>query len=233
MKAVFKREFSAYFKSPIGYIVLTIFLFFSGLFFSLSYRYGYPDITYVFSSMFTIILFVVPILTMRTMSEDKRQKVDQALLTAPVRITSIVLGKFFAALCVFALGFSTTLVYQIIYSFYLSPDWLIYFGNVLGMLLLGAAMIAVGIFISSLTESQVVAAIGSFAVALLIFMLDTFASALNVDIITKIADWLSVNGRYYAFVEGVFDYSNAVFFISVAAIFIFLTVRVLDKKRWS
>ncbi len=233
MGAIFKREFKNYFTSPIGYVILAVFLFFSGLFFSYIFMYGMADITFVFSQMFNIVLFVVPILTMRTMSEDRRQKVDQALLTAPVSLTGIVMGKFFAALGVFALGFAPTLVFQLIFSMYLTPDWLIYFGNVVGILLFGSAMIAAGIFISSLTESQMVAAVGSFALSLFIMMMDTFASLINLDFIQKVTDWLSISGRYNTFVAGVFDYANVLFFVGFAAIFLFLTVRILDKKRWA
>ncbi len=232
MGAIFKREFKAYFTSPIGYVILAVFMFFSGLYFSYLYMYGYADISFVFSQMFTIVLFVVPIITMRTMSEDRRQKVDQALLTAPVSLTSVVMGKFLAALCVFALGFVPTFVFQLIFSMYLTPQWLIYFGNMVGILLFGGAMIAAGVFISSLTESQMVAAIGSFALSLFVLMMDTFASVINLPFVTKVAEWLSFSGRYNTFVSGVFDYANVLFFVGFAAIFLFLTVRVLDKKRW-
>lgn len=233
MLAIFKREFKAYFTSPIGYVVLTVFLVFSGFFFSYLYSAGSPEISFIFSQMFTIVMFVVPILTMRLISEDKRMKVDQALLTAPIGLSAIVLGKFFAALAVFALGFAPTLVYQIIIAFHVSPSWTIYFGNVLGILLFGSALISVGIFISSLTESQVVAAVASFAVSLFLILTDTFAQVLNIAFITKAVTWFSFSGRYQTFTTGVFDYSNAVFFLGFAAIFLFLTVRVLEKKRWA
>ena len=104
MRAVFKREFRSYFSTPIGFIILAVLYFFLGLYFSLIYSYGSPDISTVIVSMSTVIAFIMPVITMRLMSEDRRQKVDQALLTAPVSLTSIVMGKFFAALAVFAIG---------------------------------------------------------------------------------------------------------------------------------
>ena len=104
MSAVFKREFRAYFTTPIGFIVIAAFYFFLGLYFSMIYSYGSPDTAMVIVAMSTVIVFTMPVLTMRLMSEDRRQKVDQALLTAPVSLTSIVLGKFFAALAVFAIA---------------------------------------------------------------------------------------------------------------------------------
>ena len=125
MTAVFKRELKNYFSSPLGYVVLAALFFFSGIFFTLIYSAGYGDISYVFSSMFTIIMFAVPILTMRLISEELKQKTDQALLTAPVSIIGIVTGKFLAALAIFALGFAPTLIYHIILTFQLSLNWLL------------------------------------------------------------------------------------------------------------
>ena len=114
MSAIFKREFKSYFCTPVGYIVVAALYFFLGLYFSMIYSYGSPNIEMVIISMSTVVIFVMPIITMRLMSEDRRQKVDQALLTAPVSLTSVVLGKFFAALAVFALGFLPTVVFEII-----------------------------------------------------------------------------------------------------------------------
>lgn len=233
MLAIFKRELRAYFISPVGYVVIILFLLFSGYFFSFQFSMGSPDLSFVFSQMFTITLFVMPILTMRLMSEDKRQKVDQALLTAPVKLSAIVLGKFFAALVVFMLGFSGTLIYQLIITAYVSPNWIVYIGNLVGIMMLGSALISVGIFVSSLTESQMVAAVASFAISLFLMLLDTFASIVNIGIVKKIADWVSFLGRYESFTAGIFDYSNVVFFLSFTAVFLFLTVRMLEKKRWA
>ena len=114
MSAIFKREFKSYFCTPVGYIVVAALYFFLGLYFSMIYSYGAPSIEVVIVSMSTVIIFVMPVITMRLMSEDRRQKVDQALLTAPVSLTSIVLGKFFAALAVFAIGFLPTIIFEII-----------------------------------------------------------------------------------------------------------------------
>lgn len=233
MGAIFKREFKSFFHSPIGYVILAIFYFFLGLFFTYQFSYGYSDVTFTFSEMFSITVFVIPIITMRLMSDEKRQKTDQAFLTAPVSLWGIIGGKFFAAVCMIALGFLPTVVFTMILSSYASVDWLVYFGNLFGVLLLGSALSAIGIFISSLTESQVVAAVGTFAVSLFIMMLDTFSDILNISFLTKFSEWLSFAGRYNAFVNGVFDYSNIVFFLSFAAVFLFLSVRVLEKRRYA
>ncbi len=236
MSAIFKREFKSFFITPLGYVVIAIMIFFHGLAFSTMYSYGSPDIGYVFGSTFSFVAIyvLIPILTMRTMSDDRRQKVDQVLLTSPVGLYSIVFGKFFATLAVFMLSFSLTLVFQIIVAFQdVTVNWLIYIGNLLGVFLLGSALISMGIFISSLTESQIISVIISFAASFMLAMLDTAAEMINVPVITRLVEKISFIGRYNAFCNGIVDYSNIVFFVGFAAIFIFLTVRVLDKRRYS
>lgn len=233
MSAVFKREFKTYFTSPIGYIYLAVCFFFQALDFVSMYSAGYPYIQFLFSNGFTIVLFTTPLLTMRLMSEDKRLKTDQLLFTSPCSITGVVLGKFFAAVCVFMLSYSLTFVFQVIMAANANVDWMIYLSNILGVALLGMALIALGIFISSLTESQIVAAIISFSAAMLLIYMDSIAEMTKVAFVTTIASAISFLGRYSAFVEGVLDYSNMVFFLSFAALFIFLSVRILDRKRWA
>lgn len=230
MKAVFKRELKSYFTTPIGYVFLAVALFFSGLTFSQIYASGYPDLTYVFIQIFNISLFAVPVLTMRLISEDRRQKVDQALFTAPVSITSIVLGKFFATLCVYISSLAITLVFQFIMAMYSPVDWTVYLSNLIGVILLGAALVSIGLFISALTENQLVAAIGSFAVSLLLLQMDSFTG--NA-VLEKIISYLSFSAKYSDFVIGILSYANVIFFLSVAVLFVFLTVRVLEKKRWA
>ncbi|HCC35163.1 MAG TPA: ABC transporter [Ruminococcaceae bacterium] len=233
MSAVFKRELRSYFTSPLAYVVLAVLYLFSGMFFSTLFREGSPQISYVFSNMFVIILFVIPVLTMRLFSEEKRQKTDQALFTAPVKLGNIVLGKFFAAFLVFVMGLLIAVAGQMIITVFVAPDWTIFTANLLGVLLLGAALIAVGLFVSCLTESQVVAAVCSFAVSLFLLLLDTMAEMLNSDAVSTVTGWISFNGRYGAFMHGILDYSNAIFFLSIAALFLFLSARVLEKRRWS
>lgn len=191
--------------------------------------------TSVFAKVFSIVLMLVlPILTMRLFSDEKRQRTDQALLTAPVSLTSIVLGKFFAALLIFALGSCIMLVYAVIISFQVSPDWVVILGNYVGMLLLGAMIISIGLFLSSLTESQLIAALGTFAVSFCLIMLDSLSSLFyGNEIINSVVSFLSVTQRYNDFTSGIISYDNIIFFLSIQILFIFLTVRVLDRKRWS
>ena len=155
MSAIFKREMRSYFTSPIGYIVVILYTLLYGFFFTRLYQSGMPDMSILFGYSFTLTLFLMPVLTMRLFSEERRQKTDQALFTAPVNLSAIVLGKFFAALCVFLLAQVTTLVFELIFAFNVSVDGIGYFCCLLGSTLAASALIAVGIFISSLTESQI------------------------------------------------------------------------------
>ncbi|MDL2233524.1 ABC transporter [Ruminococcaceae bacterium OttesenSCG-928-L11] len=234
MTAIMRRELQAYFSSPIGYIYLAVFYVFAGFyFFATTLMSNTADISGVFNSMFTIVLFLIPILTMRLFSEDLKYRTDQALLTAPINLTSLVLGKFFAASMVFLTGLAITLVYGLIVAVFVPPNWPLIWGNFVALLLLGMALIAIGMFISSLTESQVIAAVGAFAVGLALLLVDSLASVFTNPILVAFFDGISFMKRYEVFTQGIFDFSSIVFFLSVSAIFIFLTVRVQEKRRWS
>ncbi len=234
MSAILKRETRAYFDSLIGYIFLTAFFAGSGILFSVSsLQYGSTDMSGMYSGLFFMLLVLIPILTMRTLSEEKRQKTDQLLLTAPISLPALVMGKFFAAMIIYSIGVAMTLVYAIVVSFFGAVSWLTVLGNVVGLLLLGAAYIAVGMLISSLTENQVIAAIGGFACMVALYLIGSIASIIPVQWISRIFSELSFSARYSPFTYGVFDFSNVLFFISAAVIFLFLTVRVLERRRWS
>ena len=233
MFAVLKRELSAYFSSPIGYIYLAVFYVFSGYFFFGVLYSNTTSLSNVFNGMFTIIMLLIPILTMRLMSEDLKNKTDQALLTAPISLLSLVLGKFLSALIVYCLGVAITLVYAIVIATFAPPDWTVVFGNVLGMLLLGAALIAIGMFISALTENQVIAAVGGFAVGFSLILVNSLASLISTEWLKKFVSGLSFMERYDEFTNGILDISNIFFFIIICAVFVFFTVRVFEKRRWS
>ncbi|MBQ8538136.1 MAG: ABC transporter permease subunit [Ruminococcus sp.] len=234
MLAILKRELSAYFNSAIGYIVLAVFYFFSGMYFYLyCLHYGQASLTPVFASMFMIILFLIPIITMKSFSEEKRQKTDQALLTAPVSLFEVVMGKFLGAFVLYSCCVAIFLVYTLVICFFTTPDWAVILCTLLGMLLLGGALIAIDIFISALTESQVIAAVISIAVGLFVYMIDSLASITQSQFLINILSTVSFNHNFNNFTYGILNLSNVVFFLSVIAIFIFLTIRVFEKKRWS
>lgn len=233
MTAIFKREFKAYFQTPIGYIVLAAFYFFSGFFFMYYFSNGIPKVEYVISSMLTVTVFIMPIITMRLMSEDKRQKVDQALLTAPVRLTSVVMGKFLAALAVFALGFVPTIVFEAIVMSYVKVNVLNFAYALVGILLLGGALISLGMFISTLTESSVVSAILTLVINILLLYVSNFVEMINVSWIATAVDKLAIINKFASFTENMIALPDIVYFLSVTAIFIFLCVRALERRRWA
>ena len=233
MSAIFKREFKAYFSSPLGYVFLTIFFFFEGMFFSTIFSAGSPETTYVVAAMTTIIVFVTPVLTMRLLSEDRKQKVDQALLTAPVTVTGIIMGKFFAAFSVFALAFSPTFIFQIIVATKVSVNWLTYVNVLVGILLVGAALIAMGMFISSLTESPVISCILTLVAFLVIMMISSLAEMTGVEFLTEIAEYVGLMDRFQNFYDNVFPVTDVIYLLSIAGVFCFLSVRAVEKRRWS
>lgn len=234
MLAILKREMRNYFTSPIGYVYLAVFYFFAGFyFFSSTVLPNTTDLSNVFSSLFIIALFVLPILTMRLMSEDLKNKTDQALLTAPVSLFSLVMGKYLAALAMFVIGISVTLAYALVIALFTPPDWAMLAGHFIGLLLLGSALAAIGMFISSLTENQVVAAAGAFAASLGLMLVDGLSSLTQNDLLKKVMDGLSFNSHYTSFTQGMLSFKDVVFFLSICAVFSFLTVRVFEKRRWN
>ena len=234
MSAIIKRELSSYFNSAIGYIVLAVFYFFSGLFF---YMYcllsNTTSMSYVFLSMLMIVMLVIPIITMKSFSEERKQKTDQALLTAPISLTEMVLGKFLGAFLLYCICNAIYVLYAVILSFYAAPDWAVFLTTMLGMLLMGGALIAIDLFISALTESQVIAAVVSIGIGLLIYMLDSLSNVFNVDWLTNFLRNISFDAHFTNFINGIINLSSVVFFLSVIAVFLFLCVRVFEKRRWS
>ena len=213
---------------------LAIFYAFSGLFFYIfALSVGSTDISSVFLMMFMVLMIFVPLLTMRLLSEDKKQKTDQLTLTAPVSLLSIVMGKFLAAYAIFAIGVAVMPVYGFVMSTFATVSWLPIWGNTVGLLLLGGIFVSIGLFVSSLTENQMIAAIGGFFINLMILLMNTLTSALPSGFFRDVLSSISVYSRYSQITNGIFSLSSLIFFISVIFIFLFLTVRVLEKRRWA
>ena len=188
MGAIYRREIGAFFSSGIAYIFLAVFYLFAGYFFYASSLYGATtDMSGLFSSLFMVIVFLIPILTMRLFSEELKQKTDQGLLTAPVSLPGIVLGKYFAALTLYTIGIAIVMLYGMILSFFGEVAWGIVFANFLALFLLGAAFIAVGLFVSALTENQIIAAVGGFVALMLLYMIDVVASYVKVEAVAQCA----------------------------------------------
>ena len=238
MTAIFKREFKSYFTSPVGYIFIAAVYFFLGLLFHNIYTSGLPQVHIVVSSMASIVLYILPLLTMRLMSEDKKQKVDQILLTAPVKLISIVMGKFLAALSVFAISFAPTLIFELIVlskagEANISVPFMYYVYSIIGMILFGAAIIAIGMFISSLTESTAISAILTLVINMLVSFIPLFTSNISVKWLKTAVESLSFIEKFDNFSKNIFSFADIIYFLSITAIFIFLSVRSLEKKRWS
>ena len=235
MKAIFKREVRSYFSSPVGYVCVSVLMALYGFYYYLAMLNSSSSyISSVFATMFSFSMMIIPIITMRSMTDDQKNKTDQALLTAPVGVASIVLGKFFA--CWFVYFIATTLggiLPALVMGTFSQPSWGEVFGNYLGALLYGAATIAIGVFISSLTVSQIIAAIGTFVVSIVLMYMDSLASAISNQVISTVIQWLSFYDRYNTFTQGMFSISSVIFFISVSAVFVFLTARKVESRRWS
>jgi ABC-2 type transport system permease protein len=187
MIAILRRELKAYFTSPIGYIFMGFFILLSGIFFAGgNLLRADPSYTAMLGSITFVFLIVVPILTMRLISEDMKQKTDQLLITSPLSITGIVLGKYLAAVVVFLLTLVITLVYPLILSFFTFAGlaWWEIVGGYIGFFLLGSCFIAVGLFFSSLTDNQLIAAVVTFAALLVIWILDWVSQSVPGDAVS-------------------------------------------------
>lgn len=287
MSAVFRHELSSYFSSVTGNVFGAFLLLFAGIYtMAICIQAGVANFEYVLSNMSFIFLIIVPILTMRVIAEERRQKTDQLLYSLPLGMTRVVLGKYLAMLVVFAIPTAVIGLYPLILSLYGSVYLPAALGTLVGFFFLGAALLSIGMFLSSLTESQAVAAGLCFVVMLLNYFVSSLAGyvsssafgsfaaftvlvvllALVIGRMTKnsFAAWLalvllqsgltgayllseerfegafpavmeqlSLFDRFYQFVDGVFDVTALVYFLTVIGLFLFLTVQSMEKRRWS
>lgn len=232
MLAIFKRELKSYLYSPIAYILIGFFIFLTSIFFLSPFSAGVAEFNSTLSTMGFILMFIVPILTMRIMAEDRKNGTEVLLITSPESITGIVAGKFLAILSVFGVMVLITTIYPMIMFMFGNPYPAQLLGGYAGFILLGSTFIAIGMFASSLTENQVVAAVISFALLITMWIMD-FISRLAGGIFAKFLSWFSLLSRYDGFNRGIFDLSSIVYYLSFIAVFLFLTVRVIEKRRWS
>ena len=234
MRAVLKREFLAYFYTPLGYVFIAAYYLFTGFFFFNYNLYGNSsDTRSLFSVLFTITLFLVPLLTMRLMSEDRKMKTDQVLLMSPQSGAGIVGGKYLAALCVYFLGLSGVFAAAAVLAAVGAPEWPVVAGNFTGLFLLGSALIAIGLFISALTENQIVAAIGGYCAGFLLILLDSIAVIMSGSALSGVMKAFSMRTRYEYFTLGILGIDNIVYFASLSFFFVFLTINQFEKRRWT
>ncbi len=233
--AMMRRELGAYFLSPIAYVVLAIFLFTAGLAFGLgTFRAGGEASLRALLEFWIVLIlvFVLPMLTMRLLSDEMRTGTIETLMTAPVSEVEIVLGKFLGAFVFYLVLLATLLLYPIILAMFGDLDPALLLCNYLGLLLLGALYISAGLFFSSCTKHQVIAVLLGFAVLALM----TFAS---FALAGKVEGWprvllqhLSIRTHFHDFVRGMVDLNHVVFFLTTTGLFLFLTVKRLEMRRW-
>lgn len=287
MTAIYERELKSYAHGVAGYVFCAFLLLFAGIYtMVLNLRNGYSQFEYVLSNMTFIYLIAVPVLTMRSLAEERRSKTDQLLYALPMNMTKIVLGKYLSMVTVLAVPTVIMALYPLILGTFGTVNFKAAYGALLGFFLLGAALISVGLFLSSMTESQVVAAVGTlvvllieyflssltgylgttaaasmvafmililivsvitalltknFIVAALVFIVGEGAlcvvSFLNTDLLAgsfpSIINVLGLFTRYDTFVNGIFDLTAVVFYLSIIGVFLFLTTQTMEKRRWS
>lgn len=237
MTAIYKREMQAYFTTGLGYVFCAVFLAVTGFAFSmftLQFAMSGADInipTY-FTVVIIALVVLLPILTMKSFAEEKKMKTEQLLLTSPVSLPSMVAAKFLAPLTVFGATLAASCFYYTVLSLYGAPNFGVLYGYIIGVFFLGAAFIAVGLFISALTENQLVAAVGTIAILMIMIGINFLNPYIDSAFIRSILSWISIYERFGNFAYGLFDFSALIYYISICFAFLFLTVRVYEKRRW-
>ena len=248
--AIAHKEVKSYFASPIAYIVIGVFaLLFGYFFYALLYYFdrqsmqamglgGTPPanvneqmIRPVFLNASVILLFVLPAITMRTYSEEKRSGTIELLLTSPITDFQIIMGKFLGAMALYAAMLAITVIHMALLFLFGRPEWIPIAMAYLGMLLLGGCFISVGLLISSLTRNQIVATIVTFAVFLLLWVINWIASFTGPRT-QEVLNYLSITDHLDDFTRGIVDTKHLVYYVSFIAFGLFLTMRSVDTERW-
>ena len=253
--AFFAKEMRIYFQAPTAYVVMALVLLLAGLFFydllssyaaALTYyqymaqnpgaleQFNVNDgiVTPLFQNISVLLLLTVPLITMRIFAEEKKTGTDELILTSPVSIPEVVLGKFLAALAFYGILLVLTLHFGAILIKIGNPDLGKLAASYLGLLLLGATFLAVGVFASALTSNQIVAAMVSFSVLLLFWIVGWLAESASAPFLKKALEYASIIDHFEAFGRGVIKLPDVLFYVSVIAFFLFLTVRAVESSRW-
>ncbi len=232
MFTVAKKEISTYFKSPIAYVLIGLFMLMISILFYTPFSVGSGDFIVVLESMGFFLVFLIPIMTMRILAEDRKNGTEVLLLTSPTSLTNIVLGKFFAMYFVFLVITVLSMIYPIIQFAFGGVLTVQLVGGYIGFLLLGASFVSIGVFASAVTENQVVAAIISFVALLIMWMADAFSTQVGNSFIASVMGWISLLTRYNVFTNGILGLPEIAYFILFTTLFIFLTIRVIERRRW-
>lgn len=231
MFTVAKKEISTYFKSPIAYVLIGLFMLMISLLFYSPFSVGSGDFLPVMENMGFFLIFIVPIMTMRILAEDRKNGTEVLLLTSPTSLTKIVLGKFLAMYFVFLVITVLSFIYPLIMVSFGGVFTVQLIGAYLGFLLLGAAFVSIGVFASALTENQIVAAIISFVALLMMWMADAFATEVGGNIGTFMG-WFSLLTRYNTFTRGILGLPEIAYLVLFTSLILFLTIRVIERRRW-
>jgi gliding motility-associated transport system permease protein len=248
---IFKREFSSFFVSPVAYVVMAVFLVIIGILFYANTLWYYQTsfsmyqdpymsqginitddlIRPLFANISVILMFMIPALTMRLFSEEKRSGTIELLLTYPVRDTEVILGKCLATLAFFVVILAVTLVFPIFLFVVSEPEIGPILTAYLGCFLLGATFIAIGTFASATTENQIIAALLAFGMNLTFWIIG-WISTTGGGMLTTILEYFSIINHYDPLTQGILNSKDIIYFISVCGLFVFLTNRVLLSKKW-
>lgn len=234
--AIFRKELRSYFASPLGYVFILFFLLVSnGFFFFIQdfFRAGQATMRGYFMILPWIFLFFVPAVTMRLWAEERKSGTLEVLLTMPLRETEVVLGKFLAALAFLAITLSFTVTVPISIGMLGRPDWGVIIGSYAGALFLGAAYLAIGLWISSLTESQVVAFIVSVAAIFVLLVAGVAPHWLgSVGWFAAFCEYLSLLTHFQNILRGVLDSRDVVYYVAVVWFFLYLNVKNIEARKW-
>ena len=236
MKAVLKRELKAYFTSVIGWIFLAAFFFVFNLYFvANNLIYGTPYLSYSLSNVAFVLVIIIPILAMRSMAEDRRTKTDQLLYTAPVSIPKVIIGKFLALVAIFSIVVGAICLCPLLLSRFGNVPMAESYAAIFGIWLYGCLSIAICVFVSALTESQVIAAVLSFALLFIGFMMQQITGLISSsdNVVTKVLNALCTQTHLTNFCNGILDVTGIVYYVSGTVLFLFLTCQLVQKHRWS
>ena len=232
--SITRKELVVYFTSPTAYIVAGVFLALTGVFFIDSVSQPFAEATLrglLLNSTFFLMTLLPPILTMRLLAEEQKLGTIELLLTAPVRDYEVVVAKYLASFVILSATILLTLFYAVILLYYSSPDMGPIFSGYLGFLLYGSAALAIGLLASSLTGNQIVAAVVGFGIILLFTIIDRVSDILTGTVANVLAQ-LSLTTHFEAFSKGVIATSDVTYYLILTGVFLFLTTRSLESRRW-
>ena len=235
MTAVFKREMRSYFTGVMGYVFLVIYLAVAGAILCYTTLFSMSaDVTNFYSYLLMLSAIMLPLLTMKSFSEERKTKTEQLLLTAPISLPAMVLGKFLAAYTVFGGASIFVSLYFLLLIPFTQLQLGVLFGNMLALLLVGMVFISIGLFISSVTENQLSSAIGTIAVILAFLGIGLINNLLpSAFFLRYVFDAISIFTRFQSFTGGYFELSSVIYYLSVTAVFLWLTIRIYDRRRYN